>query len=56
VPLTLCTFNANNLYVRYRFGATYPGDVSGKSAVVSLNSFINTLFPAGRPSVPWSQE
>lgn len=30
---TICTFNANNLYVRYRFGATFPGDMSGKSAV-----------------------
>lgn len=30
---TLCTFNANNLFVRYRFGQTFPGDMSGKSAV-----------------------
>ena len=29
----LCNFNANNLYVRYRFGGTFPGDVSRKSAV-----------------------
>jgi endonuclease/exonuclease/phosphatase family metal-dependent hydrolase len=32
---TLCTFNVNNLFVRYRFGATFPGDVSGKSAVTN---------------------
>jgi hypothetical protein len=30
---TLCTFNANNLFVRYRFSQTFPGDMSGKSAV-----------------------
>src|SRR3954447_22055397 len=30
---TLCTFNVNNLFVRYRFGQTFPGDMSGKSAV-----------------------
>lgn len=30
---TIATFNANNLYVRYRFGQTYPGDQSGKSGV-----------------------
>jgi len=30
---TLCTFNANNLFVRYRFEQTFPGDMSGKSAV-----------------------
>ncbi len=29
----LYTFNANNLFVRYRFGQTFPGDMSGKSAV-----------------------
>jgi endonuclease/exonuclease/phosphatase family metal-dependent hydrolase len=33
VAFTLCTFNVNNLFVRYRFAATFPGDVSGKSAV-----------------------
>jgi hypothetical protein len=25
--------HANNLFVRYRFGQTFPGDMSGKSAV-----------------------
>jgi endonuclease/exonuclease/phosphatase family metal-dependent hydrolase len=33
VPHTICTFNVNNLFVRYKFGQTFPGDVSGKSAV-----------------------
>jgi len=27
----ICTFNANNLYARYRFQATYPGDRSNQS-------------------------
>ena len=30
---TVCRFNVNNLYVRYRFGASFPGDQSAKSAV-----------------------
>jgi endonuclease/exonuclease/phosphatase family metal-dependent hydrolase len=30
---TICTFNVNNLYVRYKFGETFPGDLSHKSAV-----------------------
>jgi endonuclease/exonuclease/phosphatase family metal-dependent hydrolase len=28
---TICTFNCNNLYARYKFGTTYPGDRTGKS-------------------------
>jgi hypothetical protein len=35
VPHALCTFNVNNLFVRYRFGSTFPGDISGKSAVTN---------------------
>ena len=30
---TICTFNANNLFVRYHFGRTFPGDLTGKSAI-----------------------
>jgi endonuclease/exonuclease/phosphatase family metal-dependent hydrolase len=30
---TLCTFNANNLYARYRFSSTFPGDLARKSLV-----------------------
>ena len=30
---TICTFNVNNLYVRYKFGQTFPGDMSEKSLV-----------------------
>jgi len=28
---TLCTFNVNNLFVRYRFGQKFPGDMGSKS-------------------------
>jgi endonuclease/exonuclease/phosphatase family metal-dependent hydrolase len=37
MPVTICTFNANNLYVRYRFGSKFPGDRSGRSAVENPN-------------------
>ena len=37
MPMTICTFNANNLYVRYRFGTSFPGDRSGRSAVENPN-------------------
>jgi endonuclease/exonuclease/phosphatase family metal-dependent hydrolase len=37
MPVTICTFNANNLYVRYRFGSTFPGDRSGRSMVENPN-------------------
>jgi exonuclease III len=30
---TICTFNANNLFVRFQFGRTFPGDRTGKSEV-----------------------
>jgi len=29
----LCVFNVNNLFARYKFGKTFPGDMSGKSRV-----------------------
>lgn len=28
---SLCTYNVNNLFVRYRSGTTYPGDMARKS-------------------------
>jgi endonuclease/exonuclease/phosphatase family metal-dependent hydrolase len=31
MTVTLCTFNVNNLFLRYRFGGTYPGNMSGAS-------------------------
>lgn len=30
---TICTFNVNNLYTRYKFGKTFPGDAAKKSGV-----------------------
>lgn len=32
---TLCTFNVNNLYVRYRFGEKFPGDRSQQASHVA---------------------
>jgi hypothetical protein len=31
----LTFFNANNLFLRYQFGRTFPGDISRKSTVTS---------------------
>ena len=55
MPHTLCTFNVNNLFVRYRFGTTFPGDVSGKSAVTNpalgyLPMYDPDLFELFNPS------
>jgi len=30
---TLCFFNTNNLFLRYKMGRKYPGDISGKSYI-----------------------
>jgi endonuclease/exonuclease/phosphatase family metal-dependent hydrolase len=35
---TFCTFNANNLFVRYQFDTSFPGDRSGKSLVENPNT------------------
>jgi endonuclease/exonuclease/phosphatase family metal-dependent hydrolase len=35
---TLCTFNVNNLFARYRFGSVYPGDRSGRSRIENAGS------------------
>ncbi|HET7738438.1 MAG TPA: endonuclease/exonuclease/phosphatase family protein [Tepidiformaceae bacterium] len=37
MAITICTFNANNLFVRYRFGAVFPGDRSDRSRVENAN-------------------
>ncbi len=37
MPLTICTFNVNNLYARYKFGGSYPGDRARKSLVGEKN-------------------
>ena len=33
MPHTVCTFNVNNLFLRYKFGQAFPGDISGKSRI-----------------------
>jgi len=44
---TICTFNANNLFVRYQFDQTFPGDRSGKSLVEDPNKgYLPTYNPA----------
>jgi hypothetical protein len=35
MAVTLCSFNANNLFVRYRFGQTFPGDLTHKKSAVT---------------------
>jgi endonuclease/exonuclease/phosphatase family metal-dependent hydrolase len=35
---TICTFNANNLFVRFQFGRSFPGDRTGKSLVEDPNT------------------
>jgi endonuclease/exonuclease/phosphatase family metal-dependent hydrolase len=50
----ICNFNVNNLFVRYRFGQTFPGDISGKSLVEDpafgyLPIYDNDLFELYRP-------
>ncbi len=44
---TLCTFNVNNLFVRYRFGKTFPGDVSKKSAVTNPDEGYLPMYSKG---------
>ena len=50
----ICNFNVNNLFVRYRFGSTFPGDISGKSLVEDpafgyLPIYDNDLFELYKP-------
>ena len=44
---TICTFNVNNLYARYKFGRTFPGDVSGKSMVENADYGYLPLYQQG---------
>ncbi|MBI4700516.1 MAG: hypothetical protein HY744_05010 [Deltaproteobacteria bacterium] len=51
---TLCFFNANNLFLRYRMGRTFPGDISGSSYVPSrqwgfLPEYRDEMFVPFRP-------
>ena len=42
--MLLCNFNVNNLFVRYKFGKTFPGDQGGKSRVTSPNAGYLPLY------------
>lgn len=44
---TLCTFNANNLFLRYKFGKTFPGDMSGKSESEDIEWAYLPLYKKG---------
>jgi hypothetical protein len=44
---TLCTFNVNNLFLRYKFGKTFPGDMSGKSASPDFRWAYLPMYKAG---------
>jgi len=44
---TLCTFNVNNLFLRYKFGKTFPGDMSGKSASTDFRWGYLPMYKAG---------
>ena len=55
MSVTLCTFNVNNLFLRYKFGNKFAGDVSGKSMVdnvgwVTCRSTSRTCSRCSRPS------
>jgi endonuclease/exonuclease/phosphatase family metal-dependent hydrolase len=43
--MLLCNFNVNNLFVRYKFGKTFPGDQGGKSAVAGAASTNTGYLP-----------
>ena len=45
--MLLCNFNVNNLFVRYKFGKTFPGDQGGKSQVTSPNVGYLPLYQKG---------
>jgi len=43
---TICTFNVNNLFARYKFGQTFPGDMSAKSKVENAEfGYLPTYSP-----------
>lgn len=45
--MLLCNFNVNNLFVRYKFGKTFPGDQSGKSGVTNSSMGYLPLYQKG---------
>lgn len=44
---TLCVFNVNNLFARYKFGKVFPGDKSGKSKVEDAGRGYLPVYTAG---------
>jgi len=46
---TICTFNVNNLFVRYRFGQVFPGDMSGKSKLEEALTATFGYLPLNHP-------
>lgn len=45
--MLLCNFNVNNLFVRYKFGKTFPGDMSRKSGVTDPNVGYLPMYQKG---------
>jgi endonuclease/exonuclease/phosphatase family metal-dependent hydrolase len=45
--VSLMTYNINNLFLRYKFGSTFPGDMSGKSASADPRWGYLPLFKPG---------
>lgn len=45
--MLLCNFNVNNLFVRYKFGRTFPGDMSQKSGVTDANVGYLPMYQKG---------
>ena len=46
---TVCTFNINNLFLRYRFGQAFPGDISGRSRVEEALAASFGYLPLNQP-------
>jgi len=49
MPHTICTFNVNNLFLRYRFGQAFPGDMSGKSQIEASLAATFGFLPMNQP-------
>lgn len=45
----LCTFNVNNLFLRYQFGRAFPGDLSGKSEIAQASATAFGFLPLNQP-------
>jgi len=54
VPTTVAFFNANNFFLRYKWGQGYPGDASGKSYYSSPKWGFLPLYTAGT-FVPYNE-